>query len=488
MQKTRNRVVRLLLTSLLLSSCDLGRDEQTPESRPNVVLIVLDTVRRDRLSLYGYPRKTTPFLEELAKTSRLYTNAYSTSSWTAPAHASLFTGLFPIAHGATQEHWRLGAEQVTLAERLQRAGYRTIGVIENAAISGRLGFGQGFDHYHETFRQEPRNPVQALRAWLQRDDPRPFFAFVNLITAHAPYDGTRGAPPELRDRFLPEAVEPFSGAAYRWHGYYGGYQSFSAETFDRLGDLYDSCLLALDRQVKEIVDLLRQVDAWDDTVFLVTSDHGENLGEHGHYEHVFSLYQPTIRIPLLVHYPAEFAPGTRDHRPVQLTDIVPSLISLLDLAGDVPDENSPARDLRDAGFDEGRAIFAEYYRPVQALGVLEARMRKRSEGLWEAARESLEARYLRRLRVILQDDLKLIRSDDGSVELYDLSRDPEESTNLADESAYAGRRADLERTLREFAAREEQGTKKTRGPDPAAVRLDIDREAEAELRALGYLE
>ena len=101
MDQTRHRVVGLLLSCLLLSSCDAKRGEETPEvRRPNVVLIVLDTVRRDRLSLYGYPRKTTPFLEELAKTSRLYTNAYSTSSWTAPAHASLFTSATSAAQRA----------------------------------------------------------------------------------------------------------------------------------------------------------------------------------------------------------------------------------------------------------------------------------------------------------------------------------------------------------------------------------------------------
>jgi len=444
------------------------------------VLVVLDTVRRDRLSLYGYERETTPFLEELAASSRLYTNAYSTSSWTAPAHASLFTGLFPIAHGATQEGFVLDAAHVTLAERLSRAGYRTFGITENAVISSLLGYGQGFERYHHAFKHRERDPLEVLRELLHREERRPFFAFVNLMTAHAPYDGVRGGLPELRHRFLPKSAGNFRAAWYRWHGFYGGYQSFSPTVFLRLGDLYDSCILTLDRRVRAIAELLQELGAWENTIFILTSDHGENLGEKDHYEHLFSLYQPTLRIPLLIRYPSEFPPGSRDARPVQLTDIVPTLMSLLGLEGVVK-----GRDLRDSDFDESRLIFAEYYRPEQALEVLENVMRRRADGLWEAARGGLEAKYLRRLRTVVQNDIKLIRSDGGSVELYDLSLDPEESTNRADDAIYADRRAELERALSEFVAgageREERAESEALAPN-------LDRETRAELRALGYLE
>ena len=133
----------VIITALMLMACS------SDAPKPNIVLIVMDTTRQDHLSCYGYDRANTPNLEELARESTLFRSAYSVGSWTPPGHASLFTGLYPAAHGCTQENWTLSGDLVTLAEILGGAGYRTVGITENATVSAASGFDQGFDSFDD---------------------------------------------------------------------------------------------------------------------------------------------------------------------------------------------------------------------------------------------------------------------------------------------------------------------------------------------------
>jgi len=193
----RARLLALAFPVALLAALATGCSAPEGEGpRTNVVVIIMDTAREDRLACYGHSRANTPNLDELASESTLFRNAYSVSSWTAPGHASLFTGLYPAAHGCTQENWTLSEDVVTLAEVLDSYGYQTHGITENPTISASAGFGQGFDSYQEVWRPADygeENPAyHLLEGVLAGLDPEsPFFLFINFIEPHAPYNSSR---------------------------------------------------------------------------------------------------------------------------------------------------------------------------------------------------------------------------------------------------------------------------------------------------------
>ncbi len=451
----------------------------SPAGLTNVVLIVMDTARQDRLSCYGYERETSPRLSELAESGATYANAYSTSSWTAPGHASLFTGLFPVAHGATQEDWDLDEELTTIAEALSENGYRTVGIVENPMLSRDLGYAQGFAEYHEEWlpraRPGPRNP--ALDRFVETisgaTPGQPLFVFVNLIEPHSPYNSSR----QFRDRFLTDPTIPLE--ANEWRDYYVGRRAFSEEEITHLNELYDAELLFTDHVVGQMADELQDLGQLDSTVFIVTSDHGENIGDHGHMDHVFSLYETTTRVPLLIRCPSLFAPGSTVESPVQLTDLFPTVLAV---AG-VDDAEYPSHGRSLLGdLPRDREILCEYYYPQQAIKGYRRLDDRRNLKL---------APYLRRIRSLTAGGMKLILGSDGRSELYDLQGDPHELADIIESPAHAEIARALEERLTDFV----DGHRRARGdtlgePDsePGEPDARLDEATRKALRSLGYLE
>jgi len=451
-------------------------------SPPNIVIIVMDTARQDRLSCYGYARETSPRLSELAETSTVFDRAYSTSSWTNPAHASLFTGLYPTTHGVTQEHWRMNRDLVTLAEVLSEHGYETVGIIENGMLSSEHGFQQGFSTYHLTSRiQKMLDRAEfdgrseggnyATDLFLESlggmGRERPFFIFVNLIAPHQPYDSSK----QFMHKFVTD--REISLVGNMWPEYYLGQKEFTPAELRHLNELYDAELLFTDHLVGKMMDGLRSLGHWDDTVFIVTSDHGENIGDHGHMDHVFSLYETTVKIPLIIHNPPRFRQGSVDRRPVTLADIFPTV---LDVAG-VESSKYPCQGLSllSGRLPEDRAILSEYYWPVQALGRYSAEERTSSR---------LDARK-RRIRSITVGSRKLVWGGDGKHELFDLDRDPGELVNLLDREDGAHTLQEMEQRLAQILSRLES----ERTVVPVSVRTEeLDEDTREALRSLGYLQ
>ena len=479
-----HRVLRVApAVALALAACSA-----TPAGRPNVVLIVIDTVRADRLSGYGYDRPTTPHIDALGERGVRFSNAFSTSSWTLPAHASLFTGLFPIEHGATQERTRLEAGASTLAEILGAHGYATFAASDNPLVGPGTGLDRGFDAFVETWRGKhgPRHPepdrhanLLAVTRFLESLEPgRPFFVFVNYIEGHGPY-----APPEpQRSRFLapgtsPEAVR--SALRRDAVGYYLDPASIPPAEFAVLNDLYDGEVARVDALVGALVDALEQSGRLDATLLVITSDHGENIGDHGHFRHVFSLYGTTVRIPLIVVLPDGQRAGEVRPEPASLVDLFATLLAQCGI--EPPSGATTGRDLlADAGDASEAPIYAEYYTPLQALGLF-------SPEEFAANRARLSP-FLRRLRSVQVGDWRLIAASDGSHELFDLSSDPGERRNLAGSPSSLEREQRLAALLDAFVERaggepplpEELGT-------PGAAFGDLDPESARRLRALGYV-
>lgn len=483
-----------ILLAVLLCACggegaERDRGGASLHHGANVVLVVLDTVRADRIPCRagGVP---TPRMDALARAGICFERFFSTSSWTLPAHASLFTGLYPVGHRATQESQVLDDRYPTLAEIYGGAGYQTFATSGNPLVAVDNGLARGFHEFVETFRPSVRRRYAraglhpnsaALEEFLERSDrSRPFFAFVNFIEAHIPY-----APPEP---FLSESVGPGTApdavaAAMRTQmpDHYLSEGGLGPERFALLNRLYNGEIRYLDFLVGQLVDLLDRDGRLGKTVLVITSDHGENLGENGHFAHVFGLQNTLLRVPLIVVLPGGSRAGEVRDEPGEILDLFQALLALCG----VPFEGrSDGRDLLGvADGDRERDLFSEYYFPRQVLSVF-----SREE---IAAHGRRLSPYLHRIRAVQDENWKFIWSSAGWHELYDMRRDAEEAVNLLEANPSHERLEELLSRLSLFVERYE-GEPPLPPPPTGWEVPELDSETEdeerlKELRSLGYI-
>ncbi len=432
----------------------------------------MDTVRQDHLSCYGYSRQTTPVLNELTKTSRLYMNAYSVSSWTNPAHASLFTGLYPRVHNTTQESWAMPQQVTTLAEILTANGYETVGIAENAMLSKTFNFDQGFLNYYEGWKSKWKNENENVafslfnKFLMFRDKRKPYFAFINFIGPHAPYNTSRQfIKTFINGDNIPKLVDN------KWKEFFLGKKIFSPEELRDLTALYDAEILYVDFIIGKIIKKLKKSELWDNTIFIIASDHGENIGDHEMVNHVFSLYETTTKIPLIIHYPKLFAENSKDFQPTQLVDLFPTLLKITGLGR--YGNSSQGRDLLDENARNKRPVFCEYYYPIQALSPFRKKDRDSPK---------LE-KYKRHLSSLIIDNIKLVLGSDNNNELYDLSIDPQEENNLINSNAYAETKQNMQQELERLL-----NDLKSQGSFQKGERKGgIDGDTIDSLKSLGYL-
>jgi arylsulfatase A-like enzyme len=409
-----------------------------PSAPPNLILIVLDTTRADHLSVYGYERDTTPNLRAFGEEATRFDRAFATSTWTLASHASLFTGLLPVTHRATQENLRLDDELDTLAELLADAGYETVAFTNNSWISDFTQLSRGFERVGAMWRRgadgsrgEGRHPTnRAVLDWLEaREDERPYFLFVNYMEPHWPY----AAPQAYRERFAPphanpEVVKRSGFPAIRW--YLRRRPSAPDVLRARVG-LYDAEIAHLDATLGDLFDSLRARG-------------------------------------LLIREPGGKGAGTVRRDPVSLTDVFATIASAAGIRE--LDARVTGVDLLAAHAPAERAIVAEYYHPYTFLG--------RFPSTPEARRNL--APFERRIRSIRVGDDKLIWASDGRHELYRTSRDPGEANDLIEREPQRARA--LEARLAEIV---DGLAREIEQPQPPLSELDAD--TLANLRALGYL-
>lgn len=408
-----------------------------PPRRPNVVVVLIDTLRADHLPMYGYRADTAPFLDRLAAESVVFSAAQSTSAWTAPATASLFTSLYPFQHQVvtgmmvTQQMHEIGKEirlnrlppdVPTLPEVMKGAGYTTFGVAANVNIGETMGFARGFDHFRHIGGDVSAFALSEKAVQWERRLRRasPYFLYMHFLDPHAPYN--QNAP---------------------WFVATGDPEA------DRLA-AYDSEIRLVDSVLEELYRKL----GWDrDTLLVVLSDHGEEFGDHGGKGHGQTLYAEMLHVPLIVHAPGLFAPR-RVSEPVGIIDVLPTLRDVAGVPADSRDEGRTLRPLLEGGpvDPERRSLFAHLLRRDQNDRLLHSVRR----GRW-----------------------KYIEGTSGDPLLFDLAHDPREAANLAPASpALAGHlRTNLRtsvRTARSFS-----------GGQAATV---MDPETAETLRALGYVQ
>jgi arylsulfatase A-like enzyme len=489
----------LLACALSALACERA-PEPAPaaqDPRPNLLIVMLDTTRADHLGLYGYAHPTSPALDALAAESRVFERALASSSWTLPSHASLFTGLHPSEHGATSSEGWLDDELETLAERLGASGYATYLFSANPFVSAEHNLAQGFEVQEHPWREPWRERVVEARrgrgsegsgefgrqaafkdagaliaegflAWLEARAPgRPFFAFLNLMEAHRPWQLTRAererfVAPELVERSL--RMDQSFEARYAWSLGFGGY---APEDLEAMVGLYDASLRRLDEIAGGLVAALRARGLLEQTLVAVVGDHGDGLGEHGLLGHEYSLYDELLRVPLLIRFPPLFAAG-RVAEPVQLLDLFPTLLEVAGLAAPAGQGGGASLLKLDGAAARARPLVAEYLDPKQ----------KPLEAVAKRHPELDRERWLRPLRSIERDGYKLIWRVGGEVELYAVREDPAERRDLA---------AQEPTRVAELLAELERWDAAHRPRGESAARARISAEQRALLEGLGYL-
>ncbi len=310
----------------MLAACGAGPTDGTSEPRrPNIVLYVVDTVRADRLGVYGYEKPTSPRLDAFAAGAVLFENAYAQSSWTRPAVASLFTGLLPPVHRTVGRRSVLPEDALTLAEILAANGYEGMGLVRNPNVSRTFGFAQGFARFRSEDRERDETMLDRVRPWLdgRQNAEGPFFLFLHAIDPHGPYDPA----PEFEEMFeAGGAPEHYRTVRYLLRLNRGEVEP-EPGTAEALSRLYDAEVAQNDRAFGELLDELGARGMDEDTAVIYVSDHGEEFQEHGRWEHGLSLYEEVLRIPLVMRLPG--VPPRRVAEPAQHVDILPTLLGYL---------------------------------------------------------------------------------------------------------------------------------------------------------------
>ena len=284
-----------------------------------IVLVSIDTLRRDHVGAYGYRPPTTPRLDALARAGLLAEDAVSVSSWTLPSHLSMLTSVDPAAHGATDLRHGFNRRVPTLPALLRDAGYATQAVTSHLYVSAVYGVDQGFDRLD--FHQDRRATDVASRAMdlVDRFGDRPFFLFLHFYDPHWHYD----PPPEVRALFERGYTGGLTG---RWGDFSTRAPgSVTRADLDHLLALYDGEIRYTDNELGRVLDHLGARGALANTLVLVTSDHGEEFLEHGSWEHQKTLYEEVIRVPLIAHGPG--IATRRETAPVSLLDVAPTILA-----------------------------------------------------------------------------------------------------------------------------------------------------------------
>ncbi len=452
---------------LILKQTPLQTDQKTLSSlqntnKPNVILISMDTVRADHLSVYGYERDTSPNLKKFAEESSLYINSVSTSDITLPSHASIFTGLYPTSHGAHHifntpseddltsgfADWPKSPPPLddkfdTLAEILSEKGYSTMAVVANPGyLHDYYNLDQGFNFYdyrspviflgNIVSKVRPfylRQTIHNFMAWMipasDRDntyrradkinkvafslidkakkDNNSFFLFLNYMDAHTEY-----APPAPYDRLFPGKDETFTMGHFRdlEHQVLRLERDITVKERQHILSQYDGGIAYEDFHIGKLFARLKEADLYENSLIIVTADHGEAFGERKHIEHGTSVYQDQVKVPLIIKYPNS-SQKTVIEQYVSGVDILPTVLDTLGY--EIPGNVQGLSLLKPEDLNNRTVI---------------------SESFPDRIKLRLHKRFHRIERAIFSNSMKFISSTSGKSELYDLSKDPREKTNI----------------------------------------------------------
>ncbi len=435
----------------------------------NILLVTVDTLRADHLSAYGYPRVTSPNIDELATRGVVFDVAFTYWPKTRGSFAALFTGLYASQHGLSVRERDLPDFNQTLAETLRDAGYRTAAALDNGNLDAALGFAQGFDIYEQTWHVKDSDELSRTETITRfgenflasSDDERPFFLWLHYVNPHTPYEPTDEALARFRD----DGVIPRGPELARVTGYHGGvnkkHVAVDGENYwGDYVDRYDAEILVSDEHVGRVLKALDESEHAATTLVVFTSDHGESLGEHDYYfDHGFDLFNPSLRIPLILSFPGMLPAGERVSGAVSSLDVFPTIL-----------------DLAQVSYPSG----------LEGNSVLPL-----VRGTTNRLHEQMFFQNDRHQMAISNGRLKLVHYPEDRFELYDMYRDPTE-----DDDRYPGSefrmtpfRAELSSFHTQTVAWQQATTARREEQGAAAVDdSELSEETRRMLEALGYLD
>ncbi len=320
----------------------------TPPLAPNILLIGVDTLRADHMSAFGYDKNTTPNLKALADEGVRFSMARSPAPWTLPSFSSMLTSLYPSAHGAGRgghDEWEaIDPTTVSLAEVLARNGYETSGIVANGLISPRYGLDQGFDSYRAAWNMESvEGDAPRVARFVEAHQTTPWLMFWHIMDPHLPYS----TPDEERAEFTEadydgqfsrggrngpavpfQVLDPRPGR--RWYTHEGPPKPPELTDADTrfIEDYYDAEISEVDKGVGLVFQALRDSGQWGRTIVAFVADHGEGLGDHGHYHHGYTLFDDQVHVPMILRIPSQHV-GVVIERPVSTVDLMPTILGAL---------------------------------------------------------------------------------------------------------------------------------------------------------------
>ena len=456
---------------------------QGETARPNILLVSIDTLRADHLGCYGYDRETSPVLDALAAHSVLYENAFAPAPWTLPSHVAMLSGRHPANVGIQDANGAIPPTVPMLAEALSLSGYQTAGIVDSTKdgfVGAKRGFGRGFDAFvHRPAEKGARTQgphendvaasVDLALEWLGARDPaRPFFLFLHTKSVHnAPAASKRAIgsalpydpPPAYRERFLPGGArfpweeEELRGGAYLYlmnrliARAVRSPADFEPASLEELAALYDAGIRYVDTELGRLLSALADMGVADETLVVVTADHGEAFLEHRFFLHR-EVYDELLRVPLILSDPRDRR-GVRVRQPVALADIVPTILDRVGIGAGGEYDGTPLPRADEAA-PERRMFHYFRYGPDAETESFALR-----QGRWKLVRH----------RTVAQPEF--------ATEIYDTEADPrEQSPAAADPERVANMGAELDAHIESLGA--------------GGARIDIGPETRERLRALGY--
>lgn len=423
-----------------------------------VLLVTIDTLRADHLGSYGYDRARTPHLDQLAADGLRFEQATTASNNTLPAHPSILTGRYPRSLGVPRNSFPLPRSEITLAQRFRESGYETAAFISGSALESSMGLSAGFDTYdealgiHELDQEQRRaqDTTDAVLCWLKAREPGRAFVWLHYFDPHYPYT----PPPPFDSLYGDDYEGPADGSMeYLSHLWSKGSARIrpSHEDLQRLVDLYDGEIAYTDGQLGRLLATIDELGLRDEAIVAVTADHGESLTEHDYlFNHGLHLYEPSLRVPLLVRLPSSYRVEARViSASVQTLDPFPTLLEAAGIRGAATQDRPPLDGVSlmplIRGGDEAvrEHSFAESSRP------------------WSVEKQHpAEYRNARKAHMVMEGPWKLIATPySGKRELYHTGRDPQELHNaIADEPEVLAR---LEQVLSSWRAKVRAATSRS---------------------------